>query len=104
MLARLRRIFKRSAPADERFLLHKGYSGIGNKVSSFLQAVVYARLSGRALLVDWNDFRYSPDDLLARCDAFVFSSRSSYGWLAKMVSDRPEERSFDVEAPRHGRT
>ena len=62
MLTRLASAFRRSSPAGARFLLHKGYSGIGNKVLSFLQALVYARLTRRELLVDWNDFRYSADD------------------------------------------
>ena len=43
-----------------RYLVVKGHSGMGNRVTALLQAIVYARLTGRRLVVDWNDFRYSP--------------------------------------------
>lgn len=44
-----------------RYLLVKGYSGMGNRLCALAEAIVYARLSGRTLLVDWNDSLYSSD-------------------------------------------
>jgi glycosyltransferase involved in cell wall biosynthesis len=49
-----------------RYLLVKGVAGLGNRVAALLQAIVYARLTDRALVVDWNDSRYSSD----RSDVF----------------------------------
>jgi hypothetical protein len=44
---------------DERFLLVKGVAGMGNRILSVLTASLYARLSGRRLIVDWSDESYS---------------------------------------------
>jgi hypothetical protein len=37
------------------YVLVKGAAGLGNRVLCFLSAVLYARASGRKLLVDWSD-------------------------------------------------
>jgi hypothetical protein len=45
--------------AEQKYLLVKGRSGVGNRVFSLLTAVLYARLTRRRLLVDWSDPTYS---------------------------------------------
>ena len=45
----------------EKVLLVKGSSGFGNRIESLLTGILYARLSGRKLIVDWNDSLYSSD-------------------------------------------
>jgi hypothetical protein len=44
-----------------KYLLVKGRAGLGNRVFSLLTAILYARLTGRRLLVDWSDPAYSND-------------------------------------------
>ncbi|MCW5976650.1 MAG: hypothetical protein KIT09_01165 [Bryobacteraceae bacterium] len=44
-----------------KFLLVKGHSGLGNRMESVLTGLLYARLAGRRLLVDWTDRYYSGD-------------------------------------------
>ena len=45
-----------------KFLLVKGSSGLGNRIECVLTAVLYARLTGRRLIVDWTDNVYSNDE------------------------------------------
>jgi len=45
----------------DKYLLVKGRAGLGNRVFSLLTAILYARLTGRRLLVDWSDATYSSD-------------------------------------------
>jgi hypothetical protein len=44
---------------QRRVLLVKGTAGLGNRILSTLTAILYARLSGRDLVVDWRDPAYS---------------------------------------------
>jgi hypothetical protein len=43
------------------YLLVKGISGLGNRIECVLTAILYARLSGRKLIVDWSDDYYAND-------------------------------------------
>ena len=43
----------------ERVLLIKGSSGLGNRIECLLTGILYARLAGRRLIVDWSDSHYS---------------------------------------------
>ena len=45
----------------DKFLLVKGAAGLGNRILCLLTAILYTRLTGRRLLVDWNDTIYSTD-------------------------------------------
>ena len=47
--------------ATPNYVLVKGNAGLGNRLSSVLSGALYARLSGRRLLVDWTDWMYSND-------------------------------------------
>ncbi|MGH7456036.1 MAG: nodulation protein NodZ, partial [bacterium] len=44
-----------------KYLLVKGIAGLGNRILCLLTAILYARLTGRRLLVDWRDPSYSED-------------------------------------------
>lgn len=44
-----------------KYLLVKGAAGLGNRIFSLLNAILYARLTRRQLLVDWSDGSYSSD-------------------------------------------
>jgi hypothetical protein len=46
-------------PTVEPILLVKGIAGLGNRLLCLLTASLYARLSGRKLVVDWRDENYS---------------------------------------------
>jgi hypothetical protein len=48
-------------PAVEKVLLVKGKAGMGNRLLAVLGAILYARLTGRGLHVDWSDRAYSND-------------------------------------------
>jgi nodulation protein Z len=44
-----------------RYLVVKGKAGMGNRMLALLSSMLYARASGRRLIVDWSDFAYSSD-------------------------------------------
>jgi hypothetical protein len=50
-----------SGPAARQYLLVKGLSGLGNRLLSALAGILYARVAGRRLVIDWNDPVYSDD-------------------------------------------
>jgi len=59
----------------ERYLLVKGAAGMGNRILGLLSGTLYARITGRRLVVDWSDDCYSDDGanvfpLLLHCRAF----------------------------------
>jgi hypothetical protein len=45
----------------EKLLLVKGRAGLGNRILAVLTGILYSRLSGRRLVVDWRDAVYSDD-------------------------------------------
>lgn len=45
----------------DKYLLVKGIAGLGNRILAVLTGILYARLSGRILVVDWRDSSYSND-------------------------------------------
>jgi hypothetical protein len=44
---------------EDKFLLVKGITGLGDRILCALGGILYARLSGRTLVVDWSDSLYS---------------------------------------------
>jgi hypothetical protein len=44
-----------------KLLLVKGRAGLGNRILGALMGILYSRLSGRRLVVDWRDELYSDD-------------------------------------------
>jgi Nodulation protein Z (NodZ)/Xyloglucan fucosyltransferase len=63
--------------ASTRYVVAKGCYGMGNRILSLLEAIVYARLTGRQLIVDWSDPVYS-DDGSNVCPRFFALSGASY--------------------------
>jgi hypothetical protein len=53
-------IDRRQTPGD-RVLLVKGIAGLGNRILCAVGGILYARLSGRRLVIDWTDPLYSPN-------------------------------------------
>ena len=47
--------------ADRRYLICKGKAGLGNRLLSAASSILYARATGRTLLIDWRDKGYSQD-------------------------------------------
>lgn len=45
----------------DKYLVVKGLAGMGNRMLSALTGILYARLSGRRLIIDWSDLTYSND-------------------------------------------
>src|SRR5919109_721273 len=45
----------------DRYVLVKGSSGLGNRIGCVMTGILYARLTGRRLIVDWSDKIYSND-------------------------------------------
>ena len=43
-----------------RYLIVKGCAGLGNRLYTLCSAIVYARRTGRVLVVDWSDGAYGP--------------------------------------------
>lgn len=48
---------------SDRYLLVKGRAGLGNRMLCALTGILYARLAGRRLLVDWSDPIYAEGGL-----------------------------------------
>jgi hypothetical protein len=46
---------------SDKFLLVKGRAGLGNRILCALTGILYARLTGRRLIIDWRDETYSND-------------------------------------------
>lgn len=44
----------------EKYILVKGSSGLGNRISSAATAILYSQISGRKLVVDWTEGTYAP--------------------------------------------
>jgi hypothetical protein len=44
-----------------KYLVVKGIAGLGNRMLSVLTGILYARLTGRRLIIDWSDPVYSND-------------------------------------------
>ncbi len=49
--------------AQNKYLLVKGKAGLGNRIQSLLTCMLYAKLSGRKLYVDWRDAVYSDGEV-----------------------------------------
>jgi hypothetical protein len=46
-------------PSRRRIVLVKGTEGLGNRILALLSAILYARLAGRTVVVDWRDGFYA---------------------------------------------
>lgn len=46
---------------EEKYLVVKGIAGLGNRILAVLTGILYAKLSGRRLIIDWSDYVYSND-------------------------------------------
>jgi hypothetical protein len=91
-----------------RWLVVKGVAGLGNRLCALATALGYARATGRTLVIDWNDWVYSPDrrDVFAR----LFAAPRTPP-VAAIPADLPVapaiwsgqlERSVDWMIDRHG--
>jgi hypothetical protein len=60
-------LMSQSNPAA-KYIILKGMGGLGNRLLALTQAVMYAHLSGRKLLVDWRDGMYGErgEDLFSK--------------------------------------
>lgn len=45
--------------SHSKYLLVKGYAGLGNRIAALVTAILYAQLNNRTLTVDWSDTFYS---------------------------------------------
>ncbi len=74
---------------EDRFLLVKGIAGLGNRVFSALNGILYARLTGRKLLIDWSDTDYSRDGTNVFHRLFTCPSYSPTDRIPETDSVRP---------------
>ncbi len=44
---------------EDKYLIVKGIAGLGNRILAALTGILYARLAGRRLIIDWSDPAYS---------------------------------------------
>lgn len=58
---------------ENKFLLVKGIAGLGNRILSALTGILYARLTGRRLIIDWRDPTFSRNGSNAFPDLFLCS-------------------------------
>ena len=75
--------------SEDKLLLVKGIEGLGNRMLCALTGILYARLTGRKLLVDWGDFFYSSDGSNAFPGFFQCSSCALAGDIPQTDSVRP---------------
>lgn len=74
---------------EDKLLLVKGVEGLGNRMLAALTGILYARLTGRRLLVDWGDFFYSSDGSNAFPRFFQCSSCTLADEIPQTDSVRP---------------
>lgn len=43
------------------YLVVKGKAGMGNRILSILDSIIYAEITNRKLIIDWSDYAYSND-------------------------------------------
>ena len=93
---------------ESKFLLVKGRAGLGNRMLCALTAILYARLTGRRLIIDWSDDTYSNDRSNAFHHYFQCSSCSPTDGILSTDSVSPSlwlghlhESSREI-AKRHG--
>lgn len=58
----------------DRMLITKGKAGLGNRLLAVLGSLMYCKLSGRAMFVDWTDGTYAEDRENAWDYAFVLKA------------------------------
>ena len=78
-------------------LLVKGSAGLGNRILSLLSAVLYAKLSGRRVVIDWSDSLYARN----RGNSFplLFSKPASASIDFQPASVAPPRWRDYVDAP-----
>ena len=54
--------FRNSQMSKNKFLIVKGKAGMGNRMLSALDGILYSHLTNRKLIVDWSDYTYSNDN------------------------------------------
>ena len=90
-----------------RYLLVKGFSGLGNRLQALAEAIIYAQLSGRELLIDWNDSLYSSDGkdvfhrLFALPSAGTISDVPPGASVAPAIWSGRLEQPFDAMIEQH---
>ena len=70
------------------FIIVKGMHGLGNRINSVLMAVVYSKITGRKLLIDWSDGMYADKGI----NAFPLLFKSTY--VAKSLSDYLDRKVY----------
>jgi Nodulation protein Z (NodZ) len=75
--------------SEEKVVLVKGIEGLGDRMRCALTGILYARLTGRRLLVDWSDFFYSADGTNVFPRFFRCSSCSPSGGIPQTDSVSP---------------
>ena len=73
----------------EKTLVVKGRAGMGNRILAALTGIVYARASGRRLVVDWRDRTYSDDGTNAFHRLFGCTSCAEGSEIPETDSVRP---------------
>ncbi len=56
---------------EDKYLVVKGIAGLGNRILSALTGILYARLAGRRLIIDWSDPTYSNNGANVFHDLFL---------------------------------
>jgi hypothetical protein len=74
----------------QKYLLVKGRVGLGNRIHSLLTGILYARLTGRRLVVDWSDHTYSNDGSNVFHRLFFCPSAGEVDELPEAASVTPE--------------
>jgi hypothetical protein len=77
-------------PPGQKYLLVKGRVGLGNRIHSLLTGILYARLTGRRLVVDWSDHTYSNDGSNVFHRLFFCPSAGEVDELPEAASVTPE--------------
>ena len=73
-----------------KYIIVKGEAGLGNRMESFIEAIVYAQLSGRRLIMDWTDGMYATKGVNSFHELFASSLVDSQISIPKTDSVLPE--------------
>ncbi len=63
--------------SKDKFLIVKGKAGMGNRILSALDGILYSQITHRKLIIDWSDYTYSNDRSNTFPDFFTIPGMSN---------------------------
>jgi hypothetical protein len=86
-----------TSTSDSRIVLVKGCAGLGNRLLSLLSAVLYAKMTGRVVVVDWRDGTYADPGI--NSFPLLFQSSFAHSLTQDLMTESVEPRVWHQRLP-----